>query len=87
MAGNPFGDIGGRYLADILGKTNNTLRVLDIHNSEMSATVEQDIVDYLRANRCVHNAHAGLIHCRPHALIVAHDKLHVLTSAPKRHDV
>lgn len=50
LAGNPFGDVGGRYLADVLGKTNNSLRVLDIHNSEMSSSVEQDIVDYLRSN-------------------------------------
>lgn len=48
VAGNPFSDMGGRYLADKLVQGNMTLKILDIHNSEMTESVERQLVDQLK---------------------------------------
>ena len=47
LADNPFGDDGGLSLAQVLCKENVTLRVLDIHGTNMSTETEQKVLYYV----------------------------------------
>lgn len=38
LADNPFGDEGGRHLTQVLCDSNRSLRILDIHGTNMSKT-------------------------------------------------
>eukprot|EP01147_Barroeca_monosierra_P009982 gene9982-2157_t len=54
LSANPFTDVGGLYLAEILCKNNQTLRVLDIHDAELSPDGEQQVVEFLRTKSSLH---------------------------------
>lgn len=69
LAGNPFSDIGGDYLAEKLCASNFSLRVrtsflfcfglmyvkvLDIHNSDMTPENEERLVEYFNNNSSLH---------------------------------
>ena len=54
LAGNPFGNSGGRYFAKKLVETNRVLRVLDIHNSDMADDTEREVIDLLRKGSGLH---------------------------------
>lgn len=43
LADNPFGDDGGLSLVRVLCKENVTLRVLDIHGTQMSQPTERKV--------------------------------------------
>lgn len=43
IADNPFGDEGGQQLTSVLCRTNQTLRVLDLHGTHMTKTVEREV--------------------------------------------
>lgn len=43
IADNPFGDEGGQQLASVLCRGNRTLRVLDLHGTHMTKTVEREV--------------------------------------------
>ena len=44
LAGNPFGDMGVRRLVQALSEKNSNIRVLDIHNCEVSEPTERAVV-------------------------------------------
>merc|ERR1719378_389235 len=44
LAGNPFGDMGIRRLVHALSDKNSSIRVLDIHNCEISEPTERAVV-------------------------------------------
>jgi hypothetical protein len=48
LAGNPFGDLGARRIVDAVINKNKSLKVLDIHNSEMSENTERAVVEKLK---------------------------------------
>eukprot|EP00037_Helgoeca_nana_P016502 m.155241 g.155241 ORF g.155241 m.155241 type:complete len:443 (+) comp23555_c0_seq1:90-1418(+) len=50
LAGNPFTDSGGQYLTHMICDKNKTLLVLDIHNSNMTESIERGVVEKLRAD-------------------------------------
>eukprot|EP00055_Hartaetosiga_balthica_P007008 m.23529 g.23529 ORF g.23529 m.23529 type:complete len:456 (-) comp5552_c1_seq1:560-1927(-) len=50
LAANSFTDVGGKYLVNTLINNNRSLRVLDVHESQMSDEGEQELVDRLRKN-------------------------------------
>lgn len=42
IADNPFGDEGGQQLTSVLCRSNRSLRVLDLHGTHMSKSVERE---------------------------------------------
>eukprot|EP00056_Hartaetosiga_gracilis_P014336 m.240315 g.240315 ORF g.240315 m.240315 type:complete len:455 (+) comp14869_c0_seq1:76-1440(+) len=53
LAANTFTNIGANYLGNALVNNNKTLRVLDLHESDMTEQGEQELVDYLRKDSCL----------------------------------
>lgn len=47
VADNPFGDEGGRQLMQVLCYNNRSLRVLDIHGTNMSKAGEKQVIHML----------------------------------------
>lgn len=43
IADNPFGDEGGQRLTSVLCRSNRFLRVLDLHGTHMTKSVEREV--------------------------------------------